>query len=60
MSPGITRFTFDPKKPRESKTDWARVDAMSEEEIEADARVDPDAPLLTPEQLAEMRRPIDQ
>jgi len=57
--PRITRFTVDPTKPRKSKTDWARVDAMTEEEIEASAREDPDAPLLTPDELAEMRRPVD-
>jgi uncharacterized protein (DUF4415 family) len=29
---------------RKGKTDWARVDAMTEEEIDAAARSDPDAP----------------
>jgi putative transcriptional regulator len=38
------------------KTDWARVDAMTDEEIEAAVRSDPDARLSTPEQLARMRR----
>ncbi len=30
--------------PKDTRTDWARVDAMSEEEIEAAAQSDPDAP----------------
>ena len=38
------------------RTDWARLDAMSDEEAVAAAQSDPDAPLLTPERLAEMRR----
>jgi putative transcriptional regulator len=38
------------------KTDWARFDAMTDEEVEAAARSDPDNPPLTPEQLKRMRR----
>src|SRR5499425_7950 len=38
------------------KTDWARVDAMTDEEVMAAALSDPDAQPLTPEQLAKMRR----
>jgi putative transcriptional regulator len=45
----------DPKP--ESRTDWARVDAMTEEEIEAAARSDPDAQPLTDEELAQFYRP---
>ena len=37
-------------------TDWARLDAMADEEVVTTARSDPDAPPLTPEQLAGMRR----
>ena len=37
-------------------TDWARLDAMTDEEIVAAALSDPDAQPLTPEQLARMRR----
>jgi len=37
-------------------TDWARLDAMSDEEIRAAALADPDAQPLTPEQLARTRR----
>jgi uncharacterized protein (DUF4415 family) len=37
---------------REGRTDWARIDAMTEEEIEANAASDPDAPPLSEEELA--------
>src|SRR5437763_14939204 len=37
-------------------TDWARLDAMTDEEIVAAALSDPDAQPLTPEQLAKLRR----
>ena len=43
-------------RPLEGKSDWARVDAMTEEEIERNALDDPDNPPLTPERLAKMRR----
>lgn len=39
-----------------SKSDWARVDAMTEEELHQNALADPDNPPLTKEQLARMRR----
>jgi putative transcriptional regulator len=38
------------------KTDWARLDAMTEEQVEAAARSDPDAQPLTDAQLKRMRR----
>jgi putative transcriptional regulator len=37
-------------------TDWARLDAMTDEEAVAAALSDPDAQPLTPEQLSGMRR----
>jgi putative transcriptional regulator len=37
-------------------TDWARLEAMTDEEAMAAALSDPDAQPLTPEQLAGMRR----
>lgn len=37
------------------KTDWDRVDAMSEEELTAAACDDPDNPPLTPEMLARFK-----
>ncbi len=38
----IVRYSRD-DLPRDGQTDWARVDAMTEEEIDAAARSDPDA-----------------
>jgi putative transcriptional regulator len=43
-------------RPLEDRTDWARIDAMTEEEIEANALSDPDNPPLTEEELAHIRR----
>ena len=40
----------------ERKPDWSRLDAMTEEEVLAAARADPDAQPSTPEQLKRMRR----
>jgi len=42
--------------PERSKTDWARLDAMTDEEVLAAARSDPDARPLTEAQLKRMRR----
>jgi putative transcriptional regulator len=44
-------------RPRVSAggTDWARLAAMTEEEIEANALADPDNPPLTDEELARLR-----
>jgi len=38
------------------RTDWARLDAMSDKEVMAAALSDADAPPRTPKQLARMRR----
>jgi len=43
-------------RPIEDRTDWARLDAMTDEEIEANALGDPDNPSLTDEELSKMRR----
>ncbi|HEU0022789.1 MAG TPA: BrnA antitoxin family protein [Dehalococcoidia bacterium] len=43
----IVRSTLSDR--RKGKTDWARVDAMTEEEIEEAARSDPDNPPLDEE-----------
>jgi putative transcriptional regulator len=40
----------------ESKQDWSRADAMTDEEFHAAALADPDAQPLTPERLARMKR----
>ena len=50
MPDGSTRPYVSP-----TKTNWARLEAMTEEEIEANALSDPDNPPLTPEELARMR-----
>lgn len=42
-------------RPLENHTDWARVDAMTDEEVEANALSDPDNPPLTAEQLARLK-----
>ena len=38
-------------RPLEDKTDWARLRAMTDEEVTAAAMADPDARPITPEQL---------
>jgi putative transcriptional regulator len=50
----IVRYTRDNLPP--DRTDWARFDAMTDEEVMAAALSDPDAQPLTAEQLAKMRR----
>jgi putative transcriptional regulator len=54
---GTTRVAVKPGEalPR-GKTDWARIDAMTDGDVLAAARPDPDAQPLSPEQLAKMRR----
>jgi putative transcriptional regulator len=52
----ITRYKPDPHKP--FRMDWAALDAMTDEEVEAAALADPDAQPATDEQLARaVRRP---
>lgn len=52
-----TRVTVKPGDPLpKGKTDWARLNAMTDEGVTAAALADPDARPLTPEQLARMRR----
>ncbi len=57
----IVRFTRD-EIPADGGTDWARVLAMTEEEIERNAAEDPDNPPLTAEELAGLQlvRPEDR
>ena len=45
--------------PMEDLTDWARLDAMTEAEIETNALSDPDNPPLTDEELVEMWGPSE-
>ena len=42
-------------KPLEDKTDWARLRAMTDEEVTAPAMADPDARPMTPGQLRSAR-----
>jgi putative transcriptional regulator len=42
-------------RPIQGKTNWARLEAMTGEEIEANALADPDNPPMTAEDLARMR-----
>ena len=50
----VTRKAGDPLS--RGKTDWKRLDRMTDEEGVSAASSDPDAQPLTPEQLARMRR----
>lgn len=43
-------------RPIDDRTDWARLDAMTDAEIEANALSDPDNPPLTDDELSRMRR----
>jgi putative transcriptional regulator len=45
-----------PNRLPSDKTDWGRLDAMTDDEVVAATRSDPDAQPLTLEQLAKMRR----
>ena len=45
-------------EPLAGGTDWPRVLAMTEEEIEANAAADPDNPPLSPDELARLRPAI--
>jgi putative transcriptional regulator len=54
---GTTRVTMKPGDPLpQGGTDWARLDAMTDEEVMTAALSDPDARPLTREELARMRR----
>ena len=53
----ITRMTVKPgEAPPRGETDWARLDALTDEEVLTAAQSDPDAQPLSPEELAKMRR----
>ena len=43
-------------RPLPDRTDWARVDAMTDEQVHAAAVADPAARPMTPEELAKARR----
>ena len=52
----MTRVTVKNGKAPRGRTDWAKLDAMSERELRAAALSDPDAKPLTAKQLSRMRR----
>jgi putative transcriptional regulator len=43
-------------RPLPDRIDWARLDAMTDEEVHAAAMADPDARPMTPEEMAKARR----
>lgn len=54
---GITRFTYDPANPPKGETDWDRLRAMTDEEVEEAARSDADNPPWTEEDWRYAWRP---
>jgi putative transcriptional regulator len=52
----LVRYEPRPSQRSDGGTDWDRVDAMTDEDVEAAALSDPDCPPLTPEQASRMRR----
>lgn len=55
----IGRVVYDRANPLSDETDWARVDALTEDEINAAAATDPEAPPLFEEDLAKFRSVVD-
>jgi hypothetical protein len=51
----ITRIKLDPENPSHGKTDWEKVRAMTDEEIEVAAATDSDCLPLSQEELKEFR-----
>ncbi|MEW6742689.1 MAG: helix-turn-helix domain-containing protein [Planctomycetota bacterium] len=52
----LMKMHLDPNDPNAGKTDWDRVDALTDEEIQSQAAADVDARPLTKEELASMER----
>jgi hypothetical protein len=52
----ITRVKLDPKNVSHGKTDWEKVEAMTEEEIDKAAEEDSDCLPLSQKELNEFRR----
>jgi putative transcriptional regulator len=50
------RITSEVAKYLRGLTDWKRVMAMTDEDVLAAARLDPDARLLTPEEMTQFKR----
>ncbi|ACK66450.1 hypothetical protein PCC8801_2439 [Rippkaea orientalis PCC 8801] len=56
----ITRVKLDPKNPTQGKTNWVKVKAMTEEEIEQAAKNDSDCLPLSQKELNEFRRIMEK
>jgi hypothetical protein len=52
----ITRVKLDPKNVSHGKTDWEKVEAMTEEDINKAAEADSDCLPLSKQELNEFRR----
>jgi hypothetical protein len=52
----ITRVKLDPKNVSHGKTDWEKVEAMTEEDINKAAEADSDCLPLSQKELNEFRR----
>ncbi len=52
----ITRVKLDPKNVSHGKTDWEKVGAMTEEDINKEAEADSDCLPLSQQELNEFRR----
>lgn len=50
-----TRVSLDQLRATRGETDWKRVDALTDDEVERAAAEDPDAPMLSPEDWANAR-----
>lgn len=57
--PRITRITLKQVRHRKGRSDWQRVDAMTDAEVIAAAKSDLDAPPMTKRQLAKFKRVVD-
>ena len=49
------KMHLDPDNPKTGRTDWRRVDALTEADVEAAARSDPDSLPVTEEELGVWR-----
>jgi len=50
------KMRLDPKHPKKGRTNWARVDSLTDTQIEKAASTDPDSRPLSDEDLKKMRR----
>ena len=59
MKGRVIRYRRGREPEPEDRTDWDRLRGMTDDEVEAAARADPDARPMTEEQLARSFRPSD-